>query len=545
MIVSVLLLAVLPLAYFAGRAGLLRRRGARVLLGATAVLAAAFVLPDRGMDLTHVKRLNLFIAAATALVLVLRASGAGGLRDRARYLQALGGLAALAAVGWLNFLNFHGEKTWVHSHDVAHYYLGAKYFRELGYGDLYTAMLRAEAEVYGNRFKTVEARDLHTGDVVHIRQLLEASAPVKAAFRPDRWEAFRIDVAYFREALGAQHATLYQDHGFNPTPVWAVIGGFLANRVPAGSATGIFLLTLIDPVLILAAFAAVYWAFGLEVLLLAAVHFCVIFGAGFGWTGGAFLRYLWFFGVIAGFAALAKGRHATAGVLLALATMLRIFPAFFVAGLAFKAVGDGLMHGGMERGYLRFFAATAVTGALLAASPMAVFGTGAWAGFNRNMAQHRTTVSPNMVGLTGLLAYEKGPPLVTQEELRDIRDRRERIYRAQLVTVFALAVLACAAAAPFLDDVAAAALGAPLVFLGLNLASYYYALLVVLVLAHRGSPRRLALLFVAEAVSHALLLFEEREALLHLYRSLVLLYLFLALPLEQWREGPARSKMET
>ena len=43
-----------------------------------------------------------------------------------------------------------------------------------------------------------------------------------------------------------------------------------------------------------------------QVLLLAAVHFCVIFGAGFGWTGGAFLRYLWFFGVIAGFAALVE-----------------------------------------------------------------------------------------------------------------------------------------------------------------------------------------------------------------------------------------------
>jgi hypothetical protein len=32
-------------------------------------------------------------------------------------------------------------------HDAALYYLGSKYFRELGYGHLYTAMLRAEAEV--------------------------------------------------------------------------------------------------------------------------------------------------------------------------------------------------------------------------------------------------------------------------------------------------------------------------------------------------------------------------------------------------------------
>jgi hypothetical protein len=279
-------------------------------------------------------------------------------------------------------------------------------------------------------------------------------------------------------------------------------------------------------------------------MLLAAIHFCVLFGAGFGWTGGSFLRFLWFFAVIAAFAALARGRHAAAGALLALATMLRIFPAFFAAALLFKAVGDGLMHGGIEGGHRRLFAAFSLTAVLLGTATLVFSGGGAWADFGRNMALHRTTVSPNMVGLTGLLAYRAGPPLVTQQELREIRDRRERIYRAQLMTIFALVVLACAVAAPFKDDVAAAALGAPLVFFGLNLASYYYALLVVLVLAHRGHPRRVAVVFAAEAVSHALLLFEEREALLFVYRSLVLLYLFLALALEQWRERAGRSKME-
>ncbi len=544
MLVPILLLAVLPLGYFAARTGLLSRPWARRAFLAASVIAVLLALPARGLDFTHVKRMNLFIAAATALILLLRQAGVGWLRDRARYLRALGGLAAIGAITYLNFLSFHGEKTWVHYHDVAHYYLGAKYFRELGYGDLYTAMLRAEAEVYANRFKTIEARDLHTGEIVHIRSLLQSSDPVKAAFPPERWESFKVDVAFFRETLGPHYATLYKDHGFNPTPLWPALGGFLANLVPAGSATGIFLLTLIDPALILAAFAAVYWAFGVETALLAAIHFCVIFGAGFGWTGGAFLRFLWFFGTVAGFAALAKGRHATAGALLALATVLRIFPAFFAAALLGKAIGDGLMHGGIERGYRRFFASFGLTTVLLAGLTVGAFGVGAWDDFRRNMDEHRTTVSPNMVGLTGLLAYQDNPPLVTLEELREIRERRERIYRTQLLTVFALAVLACAAASPFLDDVAAAALGAPLIFVGLNLASYYYAFLVVLVLAHRGHPRRLALVFIAEAVSHALLLFEEREALLYLYRSLVLLYLFLALPLEQWREPPGRGKME-
>ena len=184
MLVPILVLAVLPLGYFAARTGLLSRTWARRGFLAATILAVLLVLPDRGMDFTHVKRLNLLIAAATALILVLRQAGVGWLRDRDRYLRALGGLAAIAAVAYLNFLSFHGAKTWVHYHDVAHYYLGAKYFRELGYGDLYTAMLRAEAEVYANRFKTIEARDLHTGEMVHIRGLLQSSGPDQGPIHP-------------------------------------------------------------------------------------------------------------------------------------------------------------------------------------------------------------------------------------------------------------------------------------------------------------------------------------------------------------------------
>ena len=69
-----------------------------------------------------------------------------GLSVRSTYRRTLGALASLAAIAYLNFFSFHGERTFVHYHDVAHYYLGSKYFRELGYANLYTAMLRAEAE---------------------------------------------------------------------------------------------------------------------------------------------------------------------------------------------------------------------------------------------------------------------------------------------------------------------------------------------------------------------------------------------------------------
>jgi hypothetical protein len=543
-LVPILLLVLLPAGYFGARAGLFRHLRGAWGFAAAALVLVGLSLPATGLDYTHVKRMNLLIAAATATILALREAGTGWMGDRGRRLAALAALAALAVVTYLGFLTFHGQRTWVHYHDVAHYYLGSKYFDELRYGDLYTAMLRAEAEVYGDRFRTVEARDLRTGDIVPIRDLLRASDRVKAAFSPDRWIDFRADVALFRETLGSQYAGLFQDHGFNPTPAWAMVGGRAANLVPAGSRPGLLALSLLDPLLIAGAFAAVAWAFGLEAMLLAVIAFCVTFGANFGWTGGAFLRFIWFFGVVAGFAALEKRRFAAAGALFGLATALRIFPAFFALGLFFKAAADALAHGGVERGYRRFFAAMAAAVLALVGLSAAAHGLDSWTGFRENMAEHRTTVSPNMVGLTSLLAWRDGPALVTQEEFRAIRERRERIYRVQLATVFAAGLVAAAAVAPFLDDIAAAALGAPLLFLGLNLASYYYAFLVVLVLAHRQHPRRLALIFAAEAISHALLLFEEREAVLYLFRDLVLLYLFAALAVEQWRSRSARVKME-
>ena len=107
---------------------------------------------------------------------------------------------------YFNFLSFHGERTYLHIHDVAHYYLGSKYFDELGYKHLYIAMLRAEAEVYQDHFRSLEARDLESNGLYDIRALLVRSDAVKANFTPERWHDFCRDVAFFRDAMGPQYA---------------------------------------------------------------------------------------------------------------------------------------------------------------------------------------------------------------------------------------------------------------------------------------------------------------------------------------------------
>ncbi len=538
-LIPVLFLLVLPALFFARRWRWLENRWAK-WLGAVALAATVVLsLPWQGVDFAVVKRVNLLIAAATALLLLLRHHRVPWARHGPRRRLLLAALAAIAIVNYFNYFAFHGhgQRAFVHLHDVAHYYLGSKYYAELGYTELYTAMLRAEAELYDDRFKAIEARDLATYERVHIRALLQRSESVKAAFSAPRWQDFRTDVAYFRDRLDRHYGKVLLDHGFNPTPVWALFGGALSNRVPAGSKTGILLLTLLDPLLLILAFAAIRLAFGLETTLLAVIHFCVVFGATFGWTGGAFARYLWFFATVAAFACLHRRRYASAGALLALATMLRVFPAFFIAPLVFKAAArlwrppiGGPRLGVLHR-YRRFFIAFGATVALLfALTGLLPRGLGHWLEFRANMERHVANISPNVVGLTEALALRWGEDdQVTAEEFAAIKARRQDIYRLQLASIFLPLLLLTSRLACRRTDLGALALALPLLYAGLSLAAYYYAFLIVLLLVHRASPGRLALIFAAEAAPYVLMMFEDRDAVLFVYRGLLLALLYFAL----------------
>src|SRR3972149_7719974 len=244
-LVPLVVLVILPFAYFAWRLGLLRRGLVLWVCGAAMALLMAIDLPFQGVDFTSIKRLNLFIAAAAVLLMLLRHLEVPWSLEPRKYLAVLVGSAVTSVVVYLNFFSFHGERTYIHYHDVAHYYLGSKYFRELGYTGLYTAMLRAEAEAYDNHFKAIEARDLSTGERVHIRLLLQKSEPVKNAFTPERWVSFKKDVAFFRQAVCRQYGKVPLEHGYNPWPCWRGRGGKRANWVPPAWHEGILILTLL------------------------------------------------------------------------------------------------------------------------------------------------------------------------------------------------------------------------------------------------------------------------------------------------------------
>jgi hypothetical protein len=186
-------LVVLPL--FAAGASLRLFARAAFRWSFAAVLAAvlAVSVAAGGMDFVYLKRVKLFLALAVVALLALRRLGAWRFAVAARYRAGLLILAALSGIVYFNFFSFHGTGTtraFVHLHDVAHYYLGAKYFAELGYTDLYAAMLRAGAEDGDAAVRVEEVRDLRTYELVAAARGLRDGAVAKANFTPSRWRAF-------------------------------------------------------------------------------------------------------------------------------------------------------------------------------------------------------------------------------------------------------------------------------------------------------------------------------------------------------------------
>lgn len=560
-------LALVLLGLWLGRTtGLLRGRPMRWMLFGASALALALVVPWAGLDLVYLKRLELFLAAVAALLaLAARPSigpllgrwgmgpnaepeardsaapprhlGPAGVSEAARYRRAWVALTGAAALTWLNFFSFHGERTFVHYHDVAHYYLGSKYLPELGYEGLYTAMLRAESEVYGG-VSVPEARDLETNELVPVAELFSRSDVVRSRFGAERWGEFLRDVAWFRDALGPLYGAVLRDHGFNPSPAWVLLGAPLANVVPASSA-GIVALSLLDPLLLIAAFAAIGRTFGLLPLLQSATAFFLVFGAGFAWTGGAFLRQPWLAAVLAAVCALERRRAATAGVLVGLATALRVFPAVFLVAPACAVLWEARERRIFPRRLLRLGGGFVLgAGGLLLATAALPGGAGQWREFTADLAVHAETPAPNLVGLTPILAWRPGPEPVDPEDRREMRARRTRIHRFGLVVLLPLVAATVAYRSRGAGAAEAMALGAPLLFVGASSASYYWAFLPLLVLAFRSDPGKLAWYFAVETASYAVLLFAEGEELVYVWRSVLLLALFTGL---WWAGAGARG----
>ena len=202
-------------------------------------------------------------------------------------------LGAASVLGWFNFGQFH-HSVFLHYHEFFHYYLGSKYFPELGYTRLYQCVAAVDLEDgVGKDIRKQWVRDLQTNVAEPGSQLLADSAHCSEHFAPGRWSQFQQDVRWLRSRFTREGwLESIQDHGFNATPVWTATGRWLSNLAPA-SKVSVYALGVIDPALILVMWAMVWWAFGWRTMCVAMLWWGTNYAARWAWTGGAFMRADW------------------------------------------------------------------------------------------------------------------------------------------------------------------------------------------------------------------------------------------------------------
>jgi hypothetical protein len=534
-LVPALLLLAAPLALLAVQLGLFRhavvRHGGAVLLIGLVVLE----FPEEGFDEAQLNHFKMVLAAGLALMFFLRHAGMLRSWSHMAWIGCLAGTAVASITLYTDFFCFHGTSGFAHWHEVTHYYLGSKYFPELGYQNLYVALLRAEEEDAGTIPSDRIARDLMTNRLVPAEELLPKSDPVKARFSPERWQGFRRDSALFRSIIGP---ALLVDHGYNPTPVWTLVGGALANLVPAGDRGSVICLTLLDPILLTTAALAVAWGFGLETALIAICYFGLIFGTSFGWTGGAYLRVMWFASTVGAVACLHRGRHATAGALMAFAALVRVFPMLFAVPLFLQAIGQLWRVRRIAPQTKRFLVGFTLSAVVfIGASVLVPPNAYAWREFARNSHVYMDNLGRNLVGLTAVATLLIGRFTTSGEQVSEqLFAMHRHIQQIQVFVLMPLAIAGVAAVANRVDDAKAATLGVFLVFVGLNPACYYFTFLILLILSSPDRMDRLALIFSVEFITYLLTLFEAQDSsVLYLYRSALVFWMLVSLAVDEIR----------
>jgi hypothetical protein len=404
-------------------------------------------------------------------------------------------LLAAAALAYPNFGVFHpNHYGHIHYWDVYHYFMGAKYFPELGYARLYEATYVAGREM-GAFGDATKIRDLTTYQFRAVATI--DAAAVRARFSPARWGAFKRDLAFLGNRIREWPGPLL-DRGYNDPPPRALLLHLLVRWVPATPVT-LTLLTSIDYVLLVVAFVVVWRAFGPIPAALAFASLWLSFFARFDFIGGSLLRWDWLAALLLGMAALARGRGATAGACLAYAALARIFPLAFLLPLGIKWVQSRARDAVLTRALVAAVAVVLVVVTVLLAAGEDRTSTRAYLA---KIRLHSQEAAANSVGLGPLLVFHAVPWTLNPDGTVFVSDTDAMAATPASWIVPTVSAVYLLLALPLIlraSPLTSVMYAVPLLFWALAPTGYYYTFLVLLVLLpwKDGLPDRVRLLEMA------------------------------------------------
>jgi len=438
------------------------------------------------MQLTTELMIKGGLSLLALLLIIWRHKRPGDLKPR-QAGQLLGVMAVAAVLAYTNFGQFHGVSM-LHHWEQFHYFLGSKYFPEVGYDGIYVASLAAERELDLGHSVQPYMRDLRTNEVIPVGSLVNHMKEVRDRFSDERWQVFSEDIRYFLEHNQYSYITnIRRDHGYNPTPTWTFTARLFSSWPSATEGT-LKALAWLDPILLGFMFLMIFRTFGTRVGCLAVIVFGLGYPWRFDWVGGAFLRQDWLAAVGVAICMLKQEKFGLAGGLIAYATMVRVFPGGFLVGPAVIVVRH--FSEGRSTVWFRRLAVGFAVGVLLCLAAGSLTGNGpaAWTDFKWNLEKHHGTWLTNNVGLKNVLLYDRAtirrddvdfslpePWIRWQAKMNRLQDER----RPVLLLTAAVFLGVVAAAAWRLEIHEAAVLGMAVAFAAVVLTCYYWVMLLL------------------------------------------------------------------
>jgi len=441
-------------------------------------------------------------------------------------------LVLLSLVASLNYARWGPESFTerIDAYDVLHYYINAKYFDELGFYDLYPAVMLADLENDGPFFDggpVYMAQDADGHAKQPIRHAIERGRAVKTQkFSDERWAAFTHDTLYLMRVVGCREKNrkgechselndqlwrqLIQDHGFNGTTVWTMIAEPITQVVPIEYLKW---LGQIDVVLLGAAILSVAWAYDGTAALFTLLWLAVSYSTRWPYLSWVFLRYDWLAGLILATSFLKKGRPFLAGLFAGWSAVLRFFPALWMWGPFGKGL-MGLLRRVVHKPLLLLAAGFLVAVGVLQGAALATYGTEPAKVHFENMLDHNDAMqlSSRRIGLAQALSQQDGGRLhkfITTRQKKLIHEQKPLRYGLGLLVMLALAVGLRRA-----RDDEAYAFGFFPFYLLTTASYYYYQARVTLGVVHAGDLTRwrnrigLGLLFALELFSNFAAVYE-------------------------------------
>jgi hypothetical protein len=409
-------------------------------------------------------------------------------RDQALLKKIFLLTALIGCLAWWNFLFFHFD-FYLHPTELFHYIIGSKYSSEVGYDGLYACSVIADAED-GLNVSHVKIRDLKTNQIIGADSIYPDQQKYKDRFTDVQWRKFKRDNRWFRNFCGSyEWKKARRDHGFNASPVWIILGKTLSS-IGVVSKGYITFLAGIDVIILIVLWVVVYRVFGWQGTAVAMIFWGTNALSGFFWTGGSFLRQDWLFWTVMSIVFLKKRRMFCAGMTLAYASLLRIFPVILVAGVILKAITQMVTEKKFDPDkQLRKFLAGAVlaTAILIPLSIMVTGRTAVYQEFYDNSRKHVSTSSTNLIGVRNILSYnheyrgQESNDIFTLDPYQLWKEKRAESFAGKKITYWILLagfILLLSRAVRNEEYWVAAVLGVGFVPFVNDLGGYYYSMLL-------------------------------------------------------------------